>query len=125
MNALQMAKTAYTASHTPIRTARGSEYEAFARITHQLKSAAEKGSGAYGQLVAALHDNRQLWTILATDVAETGNQLPQALRAQVFYLAEFTQQHSREVLADRADIAVLIDINTAMMRGLRQAADAP
>ena len=45
--------------------------------------------------------------------------LPPALRAQLFYLYEFTDQHSRKVLAGNASIEVLVDINTAVMRGLR------
>ena len=50
--------------------------------------------------------------------------LPQPLRAQIFYLAEFTLQHSRKALTDGLPFAPLIDINTAMMRGLRGEAQA-
>ena len=53
------------------------------------------------------------------DVAEPTNLLPQPLRAQIFYLAEFTMHHSAKVLKGDASVAPLIDINTAVMRGLR------
>lgn len=119
-----MAKTAYTTNSAPIRTPRGTEYEAFARVTHRIKSAAEKGRAAFPELVAALHANRQLWTMLAADVAEDGNGLPESLRARVFYLAEFTVLHSSKVLRGEAEAEVLIEINTAIMRGLRGTTEA-
>lgn len=124
MNALQMAKTAYASNKAPIRTPRGIEYEAFARVTHRLKSAAERGKPGFPALAEALHLNRKLWTMLAADVAENDNGLPRELRARIFYLNEFTTQHSRKVLRGDETVDALIDINTAMMRGLRQKADA-
>jgi flagellar biosynthesis activator protein FlaF len=119
-----MAKTAYATNKAPIRTPRGTEYEAFARVTHHLKSAAERGVSGFGQLAEALHTNRQLWTMLAADVAEHENGLPPELRARIFYLAEFTAQHSRKVLRGDESVDVLIEINTAVMRGLRSTAVA-
>lgn len=124
MNALQMAKTAYATKKAPIRTPRSVEYEAFARVTHRLKSSSAKGHQHFGDLAQALHANRELWTLLAADVAEDGNALPKDLRARIFYLAEFTVQHSRSVLKGEDTVDALIDVNMAIMRGLRQPADA-
>jgi flagellar biosynthesis activator protein FlaF len=120
VNATTLAKTAYSAPGQPNRTARGTEYELFARITHKLKIAHSKGQAGFAAMAAALHENRRMWTVLATDVADPGNQLPKELRARLFYLAEFTAQHSSKVLSGKASAEVLIDINTAIMRGLRQ-----
>lgn len=114
-----LAQTAYAANKTPIRTARGTEYDAFAQITHRLRTAEARGRSGFSDLASALHANRRLWTMLAADVAEDGNALPQNLRAQIFYLAEFTTQHSRKVLRGDDTAGALIDINTAIMRGLR------
>jgi flagellar protein FlaF len=122
VNALHLAKTAYSANRAPIRTDRGTEYEAFAKITHRLKMAAQQNRIGFAALAQALHENRRLWTILAADVAEPGNSLPGDLRARIFYLAEFTAQYSSKVLTEGADPDVLVDINTAVMRGLRQKA---
>ncbi|WP_332888537.1 flagellar biosynthesis regulator FlaF [Acidimangrovimonas sediminis] len=123
---MNMARTAYATPGAPTRTGRGLEYDVLARVTHRLKSASESNDRrAFGALVRALYDNRRLWTILATDVADPGNQLPESLRARIFYLNEFTQQHSRKVLARQATVDVLIDINTAVMRGLRSDPIAP
>ncbi|MCP5037095.1 MAG: flagellar biosynthesis regulator FlaF [Rhodobacteraceae bacterium] len=124
MNALNMAQTAYAASQTPIRTPRGTEYEAFARITHHLKTSDTKGRTGFTALAQAIHQNRQLWTMLAADVADEANGLPQDLRARIFYLAEFTNHHSHLVLNREAGIEPLIEINTAIMRGLRTRAAA-
>ncbi|MDW4549249.1 flagellar biosynthesis regulator FlaF [Defluviimonas sp. D31] len=118
MNAHLLARSAYAGAAAPTRTGRGTEYEVFARVTHRLKSAG-RGDGDFNTLVRALHDNRTLWTTLAADVAIETNQLPKSLRAQIFYLSEFTAHHTRRVLAGEAGVTVLIDINTAVMRGLR------
>ncbi len=118
MNALNLARSAYAGTATPIRTDRGTEYDVFARITHQMKSAAEHPD-RFPALVQALHENRRLWTILAADVSGKDNALSETLRAQIFYLAEFTKHHSRKILAGEGTIDALIDINTAIMRGLR------
>lgn len=114
-----MAKTAYAANKTSIRTSRGTEYDAFALVTRRLQTAEARGRPGFGDLAQALHANRRLWTMLAADVAEDGNALPQGLRAQIFYLAEFTTQHSRKVLRGDDTAAALVDVNTAIMRGLR------
>ena len=114
----KMAQTAYGAQSAAVRTERGTEYAVFSRITHRIKVAAEKGPRAFPALAEALHDNRRLWTILAGDVAGENNKLPADLRARLFYLAEFTFQHTSKVLAGDADPQILVEINTAVMRGL-------
>lgn len=119
MTAHIMAQAAYASPAAPTRTTRGIEYDAFARVTHRLKSALMPKLGGFGDLARALHDNRCLWSTLASDVSGDANALPPSLRAQIFYLAEFTNHHSSKVLANEASAEVLVDINTAMMRGLR------
>ncbi|WP_121061447.1 flagellar biosynthesis regulator FlaF [Chachezhania antarctica] len=119
MNAQNLAQNGYSKAATQTRTPRGIEYEALARITHRLRQAEARGPEGFSELAAALHDNRRLWDIFAVDVAESSNPLPPDLRARIFYLAEFTQAHSSKVLAREASIIPLLDINTAIMRGLR------
>lgn len=114
-----LAHGAYQQVAAPIRTVRGTEYEVVARVTHRLKTAAIKGKSGFPDLVSALHDNQKLWSAFALDVADPENALPKELRAQIFYLAEFTFEHTRKILGGTAEIAPLLDINTAVMRGLR------
>lgn len=118
MNAQSLARRAYSQSVQATKTARGTEYELIARVTHRIKSAAEAGKTAYPDLVAALSDNNRLWTMLAVDVADKDNKLPQELRARIFYLAEFVQQHTSKVLMKKARITPLLEINAAILRGL-------
>ncbi|MEL6677879.1 MAG: flagellar biosynthesis regulator FlaF [Pseudomonadota bacterium] len=119
MTASAFAQSTYANPQTAIHTERGIEYQAFARATRRLKRAIGDGDGAFADLAEALHENQRLWIALASDVARDANSLPQQLRAQLFYLNEFTQAHSRKVLSGRGDLDVLVDINTAVMRGLR------
>ncbi|MEZ5777388.1 MAG: flagellar biosynthesis regulator FlaF [Paracoccaceae bacterium] len=116
MNAHLLARSAYSGL-APVRTDRDAEYEILARITRRLVSA-DRG-GDHPALVRALHDNRALWTTFATDVAIETNGLPPDLRARLFYLAEFTLHHTHRVLSGDAKVAPLVDVNTAVMRGLQ------
>ncbi|MEM6609220.1 MAG: flagellar biosynthesis regulator FlaF [Pseudomonadota bacterium] len=113
-----LAQNAYSQPSSPVRSDRGTEYAAFERITAQLKKA-ELGATPYRAQVEAIHANRRLWTILATDVFDVDNGLSPEMRAQIVYLHEFTQSHSRAVLRNGASLEPLIDVNTAIMRGLR------
>lgn len=125
MNSQRLAQRAYQSATAPIRTPRGTEYEAFARVTHRLTGFARNSADGFAALASALHDNRQLWTTLAAAVADADNGLPQDLRARIFWLAEFTESHSRKVLRGQAGVAPLIEINAAIMRGLRSEGPTP
>ncbi|MGJ8582724.1 MAG: flagellar biosynthesis regulator FlaF [Marinosulfonomonas sp.] len=117
MNALQMAQNAYASTGAPIRTERGNEGDIIARVTHDLKRSDPKKN--FKEFVTALHQNRQMWILLAVDVASEENGLPQDLRAQIFYLYEFTMDRTSRILAGSATADSLIEVNTAILRGLR------
>jgi flagellar biosynthesis activator protein FlaF len=119
VNSLEMARRTYARPDTPARTPRDVEYELLSRITRRLTTTWADRSTNFGAMVGALHDNLAMWRTFATDVAETGNGLPDALRAKLYYLYEFTEQHSPKCLDGTASVDVLVDINTAVMRGLR------
>lgn len=119
MNAVDLAQTAYGSVHAPIRTPRSVEYEAFARITRGLKQAMQQGPDSYRDLVTALHENRRLWTLLGSTVTEKDNELPLELRAKLSYLADFSLAHTSKVLRNEADPGILVEINLAVMGGLR------
>ena len=117
MSATPLAQTAYAAATMPVRTARGAEQAAFETVTAALARAAA-ANAPMTQRAAALHDNRRLWTTLAMDLASEDNALPDALRAQLLYLAEFSLLQSRAALRDPAAIQALIDVNRAVLKGL-------
>lgn len=120
MNSLAHASGAYGRAQTAARTPRGIEYEVIARITRRLKSAADARGTDFPAFAHALGDNLKLWMTLGMDVADKDNPLPAPLRAQLFYLFEFTDQHSRKLL-NGEDVSpdILVEINTSVMRGLR------
>ena len=117
--ATNIARAAYGRREAPVRTNRSNEYDLLARCTQQLAMAWTRRKEDFPTLAVALTENLQLWSALAADVAEAGNGLPAPLRAQLFYLYEFTAGHTRAVLDQRGSVEVLVDINTAVMRGLR------
>jgi len=119
MNSTAFVHSAYASAAAPIRTERDSEYAVFARVTHALKSLDETDKRAFPQLAEAVTDNQRLWSTLSEDLMQDDNKLPDALRAQLIGLAEFVRKHGMQVLAGKASIVPLIDINTSIMRGLR------
>ncbi|SFR00630.1 flagellar biosynthesis regulator FlaF [Poseidonocella sedimentorum] len=118
MNAQNLAKSAYSTT-APIRTDRATEYQAFARITSRMKAASEGRGRRIKAIAQTIHENRKLWKILTIDLVDENNKLPDQLRAQLLYLADFTNQHSSKVLSGEGKMDILIEINTAVMRGLR------
>lgn len=115
-----LAHRTFAQTAAPTRTPRDTEYEAISRITRRLKAATARKATDFSAFVQAVHENRRLWGVLATGVADSANALPNDLRARIFYLAEFTEQHSSRVLGDGATVEPLLEINTAVLRGLRQ-----
>lgn len=117
MNNAEYARRAYAPAGSPTRTARDAEKHVLVQATAALRQAAKRPDD-FPKLAEAIQMNRMLWTRLAGDVAEADNGLPQELRARIFYLAEFTHHHSRLVLRGRATADALVEVNTAVIRGL-------
>lgn len=119
MNMATLAHSAYARASSISPSPRETEYRAFARVTRQLSEHVDISQGGFPRLAEAIHQNQRLWSMLAEDVADSANGLPDELRAQIVYLADFTRQHSMQVLRDKASPAILVEINTSVMRGLR------
>ncbi len=121
MNAAIRAYSALGTEPSAVRTDRGTEYEVFLRVTRELKILAKDPNGSFPRLVASLHRNRSLWTLLATEVSSPDNQLPEELRAKIFYLSEFVSHQTSQILSKKSDVQVLIDLNLTVMKGLGEA----
>lgn len=120
MSVAAHARSTYAQHAQTLKTPRDIEYDALARITGRLQDNIPHPRGRISAgLAAALHDNRRLWTAFAADLAGPGNGLPEELRARLLFLADFTQRHSAQVIAGAATADALVDLNTAVMRGLR------
>lgn len=118
MNAIELARQAYAPTTFPLKSDRAIEAQLVGQITARLRKTTENADAAFPAFVQALHDNRQMWIRLAADVSDSENGLTKELRAQIFYLAEFTELHTAKVLRGEATSAALIEINTAILRGL-------
>ncbi|MFK7761926.1 MAG: flagellar biosynthesis regulator FlaF [Roseobacter sp.] len=118
MNAYAQAQSAYAPAAAPTRTARSAEYEVIVRISHRLKKAIKDDD--FAALAEALYENNKLWTAFAVDVADPENLLPDSLRARILYLSEFTRLHTHKVLRKKESAIPLLEINTAILKGLKQ-----
>lgn len=119
MHGSTLAKSPYQVNDGPIRSDRSVEYQAFAKVTGALSKITNDPDASFETLASAIHDNRKLWNILATDVMSDGNGLPADLRAGIFSLSQFVALHSPKVLDGSATADALIEVNTSIMRGLR------
>ena len=125
MDPARRAHAAYGKATTSTKTPRQVEYQAFARITQDLRVAGQAGKESFPKVVEALHRNQQLWSILARNLRDDENELPDLLRAQLISLATFTRTHTKKVLAgEEESFDILIEINTAIMKGLSAQEDA-
>lgn len=100
-----------------LRTERDSEYEAFSHVTRLLRSTQKQPFGP--DTVAAIHKNSELWTILASDLAQAENSLPDETKAGLISLAGFQLRHGLAILNGQGQVEALIDVNVAVMKGLR------
>ena len=115
-----LALKAYEKTAKSTGTPRSVEYQVFSRLTSALTKAEENKAENYFSYVTALSRNLEFWMIIGADVSSPENQLPKELRSQIFYLFEFTQQHTQRILnGDKTlNAAPLIEINTNVMNGL-------
>lgn len=118
MNIIDQARQAYAPQNSPLRTGKSTEHQLFSETTARLRNAEAQLPANFAEFASAVHANRTLWTHLAAQVADDANALSEDLRARIFYLAEFTNFHSRKALKGEVSIAPLIEINTSVMRGL-------
>jgi flagellar biosynthesis activator protein FlaF len=117
-----LAQSAYAPASPATHTPRDVEYHAFAYVTGLLAAArdvAQDAPGRVGRLAEAMFENVRLWMALAADAASDGNQLPVELRAQVIGLANFSRTHMGRVLSGSESVDALIEVNMAVMKGLR------
>ena len=90
-----------------------------AAVTAALAAADRKGKTGFADLAQALHENRQLWDAVAIELVDDGNALQADLRAGLLSLAIFVRQHGEKVLHGEASVQAIVDVNQAIMNGLR------
>ncbi|MDO5657475.1 MAG: flagellar biosynthesis regulator FlaF [Paracoccus sp. (in: a-proteobacteria)] len=118
MNAF--AQNAYRDAARVSKTPKETEAALLARMNLALQTAA---GADYRTLARAVTDNMRLWNALSDDVVQPENGLPDALKAQIVWLAEFARVQGGRVLHQGGDVTPLIDVNNAVMRGLNGKSD--
>lgn len=117
MNVSALANSAYAPSAAGVQSLRETEYKVFARATGAIIAARDAKN--HVMMAKALVDNNRLWATLAADVAGADNALPQGLRKSIAELSIFTLRHTQRVFMGTAKVDALIEINQAVMKGLR------
>ena len=119
-----MSLQAYQQTATRAESPRELEYRLFAQVTLALMDAAKADPSDLGVRVDALDWNRRVWTVLADDCANPGNQLPAPLRASIISLALWVSRHTSAVIRRQEDFGPLIEVNRLIMQGLSPASSA-
>jgi len=115
-----MAVTAYQKAQRAAENPRNAEYRLFGQVTGALLDA--QSAGAKGvSLIDAIDWNRRMWSTLAVDCMNDGNQLPKELRAQIISLSLWVTKYSSQVMQEGVSLEPLIDINRTIMQGLNGA----
>lgn len=120
MSATSQALRGYATNAVSTRSDRRAEYEVIGRVTQELRDRAVTQKADFPAFAQALHNNQRLWTALVVDIMDAKNPMPAELKARIIYLAEFTNHHSRQVLRKKASIMPLLEINMAVLRGLKK-----
>ncbi len=120
-----MSLQAYQKASARAENPREMEYRLFGQVTRALMAAAEVDVSDTATRIDALDWNRRLWSVLATDCADSANSLPIELRAQIISLSIWVNKHSSAVMRREEDFAPLIDVNRIMMQGLAGQVDGP
>lgn len=99
------------------------EYRVLARAVALLEAAAQPGAGP-AEMPAAIHENRLVWSAFAADLASPDNAWDEVLRARLLSLARWVFAESDRVLRAGRGIGALVDVNRAVMSGLKPRAEA-
>lgn len=121
MTVTALARNAYQQSTKTTASPRSVERQLLTRLTSALIAADKNRKTDKAGLARALGKNLEFWTVIATDVASEGNQLPAELRAQLFYLFEFTRHTTSKIMGGDETVSLLplIEINQNIMAGLQ------
>ena len=115
---------AYNRAIKSTASPRDVEYRLLGQVTSALMKAqtriAEAGSRptAMAEVMDALNWNNQVWDTFVEDVGTEGNMLPRELRAAIVSLGIWVSRETGLVTSGEGDIAALISVNKAIMRGL-------
>ncbi|ETX28899.1 flagellar biosynthesis regulator FlaF [Roseivivax isoporae] len=73
----------------------------------------------------ALTDNQALWRALRHDLADSGNRLPEGIRAALISISLWVDRQSTQVLGGKPGLDALIEVNRRIIAGLAGQAPRP
>jgi len=94
------------------------EYRVLARATALLESASLPDAGP-ADLPNAIHENRMVWTAFVADLAAPENGWEVAMKGRLLSLARWIFAESDRVIRENKPLQALIDVNRAVMAGLK------
>ena len=121
MSKAQSAARAYSAHSVQTKSLRDQEYEVILEVTRQMKRLHSQKTPQFEEVIVALNKNERLWNTIGAQVADDANELPQALRAGLLYMSRFVAVQTGKVLREKSDFASLVEMNIAVLRGLKGA----
>ena len=119
MNSALAAAQRYSSLSEHTRNPKDLEYDVILGVTRELRSLSANSVGRFSELVKALNKNERLWIEIGTQVADPSNALSADLRARLFYMAEFVSHQTSKVLSGDAGVETLVEVNVAVLRGLK------
>ena len=117
-----MSLQAYQQAAQRTEGPRQTEYRLFGEVTRALMDAQRADPTDFKTRVGALDWNRRLWSTLAIDCSRPENRLPMPLRASIISLSIWVSRHTSEVVRDKGEYDLLIEVNRIVMQGLAQQA---
>lgn len=117
-----MSLRAYQQTAISAETPREAEFRLFSQVTLALVEASRLDPKDLAGRISALDWNRRIWSVLALDCGDPGNQLPKEVRAGIISLSLWVSRHTSEVIRGQEEIQDLIDVNRLIMQGLSMGA---
>lgn len=104
---------------------RGLEVALLERVTARLKAHLGEESLNHSALLETLHTNRSLWMMLAIDLARPDNRQTNELKASMISIAGYIERNTHAAANSVDVLNSLVEINEAILVGLRQEAPVP
>jgi len=127
-----MSVISYQTTHLQTASPLSLEIMAFQKVTNALEhshaeaqedlsAAPVEATQRQVRLCDAVYQNTRLWLTLLEDLNNPANRLAPDLKGRLAGLAATSVRHGRNVVTGKATLALLVDINRAIMAGLTQA----
>ena len=112
-----MSYDAYATAQKAAEAPRDLEIRAIAHVTRQMSEANKPGADTMSR-IRALNANSRLWGLLAQDLSNPDNPLPETLKARYISLGMFARRRSLQAMTDQSDFSTLIQLNTDVLEAL-------